>query len=395
MSQDLSIRLFDKDGQASTAVAASALGALRTEDPDGFVIDADLASAINAAMVLGQPLLLTGETGVGKTSVGRAVAHRLGLPLLEFTVKSTSKASDLFYEYDAIGRFHAAEAERANAARLSAISTLDAGAISSDERSRLLQQIGRHAHDPRAELLRYLKVRALGRAVMNASTAQEVALLRETEGGHAATGLRFVRDGANAGSWVESRWTSAPMQSVVIIDEIDKAPLDFANDLLDELDTIRFQVPELANHTGSSDAPRFGGNFSFGLRPIVFITSNQERQLPDAFLRRCCYHHIPAPTGEVLEKIIRNRLGDASGLDAAAIERCLGIYDAIKDLPLLKRPGLAELLSWLRYIGFRQRLAQSEDDRARVLEESLTALLKGPEDRDRALEWLRSFAGGQ
>lgn len=161
----------------------------RNEDPAGYVAQTELVDAINAAILLGQPLLLTGEPGVGKTSIGRTVADRLDLPLLEFTVKSTSRAVDLFYEYDAVGRFQAAEADRANAARLSAIAALQPGTVTPEMRNMLA---GNAAKDARRELLRYVKVRALGRAILNASATEDISLLLENTSDHTPVGRKSV-----------------------------------------------------------------------------------------------------------------------------------------------------------------------------------------------------------
>lgn len=390
MTEQANVTFFDQgDGNLQSRSVSSFSGS-RSEDPAGYVASPDLVDAINAAILLGQPLLLTGEPGVGKTSIGRTVADRLGLPLLEFTVKSTSRAVDLFYEYDAVGRFQSAEADRASAARLAALTALDPGALTQEIRSSLSHQA---TIDPRLELLRYIKVRALGRAILNASSASDVSLLL-SDNEHAPSGRRYHRppDGG-AGRWDDHIWPAEPTQSVVIIDEIDKAPSDFCNDLLDELEMMRFQVPELAIYSNTGDAPRFGGNLDTGKRPIVFITSNQERPLPDAFLRRCCYHHISMPEREALDSIIRARLGGLSALDPGTQSEALGIYSDVSALALTRRPGLAELLNWLRYIAFhKDQSGHSLRDKA-FLVRSMTALVKDPLDQDKVRTLISNRVG--
>lgn len=386
MANHMEINFFDASLQAPVKREVPVLQDSRGEDPAGYIASSQLTNAINTSILLGQPLLLTGDPGVGKTSVGRAVADRLGLPLLEFTVKSTSRAVDLFYEYDAVGRFQAAEADRASAARLSTLSQLENSELAPEVHAQIMAQANR---DPRLDLLQYLHVRALGRAILNASSAAHVSLLLEHENDHAPLGGAFVRDPAtNLGRWQETQWPKEPIQSVVIIDEIDKAPSDFCNDLLDELDTMRFQVPELATYGETSDAPRFGGNLPPGRRPIIFITSNQQRQLPEAFLRRCCYHHIEMPSGAGLDAIIERRLGSYAGMDADAHTTAMQIYHSICGLLLSRKPGLAELMNWLRYLSYHRSEEQMDFNNAEHLKLSLTALIKDLEDRKTVEAWI-------
>jgi MoxR-like ATPase len=149
---------------------------------------------------------------------------------------------------------------------------------------------------------------------------------------------------------------------------------------------MRFQVPELAIFSEGGDAPRFGGNLPIGLRPIVIITSNQERPLPDAFLRRCCYHHIRMPDGEGLQKILESRLSEASQLMKPEREAALEFFRGVRNLPGLTRsPGLAELLNWMRYIAFHK--GDVARDQA-FLVRSLTALIKDPSDAEKVRDWI-------
>jgi MoxR-like ATPase len=382
-------RLFRPDGSTTEFQSVKAWSAHRLDEPAGYVVPADLSNAINASLLLGQPLLLTGESGVGKTSVGRMVAYALDLPLLEFTVKSTSRSVDLFYEYDAIGRFQSIETQRAEASRLTALASLGA-ALPQIDVDAIRASSGSLRKDPRKELLQFIKVRALGRAILNASTREEAALLLADDIDHAALGLKYERRIDGTSGWVEGRWSTAPVQSVVIIDEIDKAPLDFCNDLLDELEHMRFQVPELATLSTSADAPRFGGSFPSGLRPLVFITSNQEKPLPDAFLRRCCFYHIEMPAGEALDSVINSRLGASAGLGRPELDALLGIFSALQSLPLSKRPGLAELLSWLRYLKYLKESWSASTDEKHMLIQSLPTLMKNSDDIRQATAWLET-----
>lgn len=383
MTSKVNVRFFGSSDDGALSVSAPARP--RDEDPRGYVASRELTDAVNAAILLGQPLLLTGEPGVGKTSVGRAIADQLGLPLLEFTVKSTSRAVDLFYEYDAVGRFHAAEAERASAARFEAMKSVAPEAMEEMRRAAKTDQ--------RLDLLNYIRVRALGRAILNALPGEACHPFVARAEDHRIGGQRYRRDTA-PGRWVEEMWEGGETQSVVIIDEIDKAPSDFCNDLLDELEMMRFQVPEFTIFSKSGDAPRFGGELNPGLRPIVVITSNQERPLPDAFLRRCCYHHIDMPVGAALDAVIESRLGDNARLGRETLKAALDTFADIKTLPLAKKPGLAELLGWLRYISFHRAEATGAyhvgKDKA-FLGQSLSTLIKDPVDLKKAQTWLGSY----
>lgn len=215
-------------------------------DPDGFLPDDGLVQAVNVALLLGQPLLLTGDPGSGKTLVAYSVARELDLyPPEEFVAKSTSEARDLLYTYDALGHFRAAPGkDQANSA------------------------------------LPYIEFQALGRAILRASRPEEVT------------------DLFPAGS------SSGPRRSVVLVDEIDKAPRDFPNDLLREIESMKFRIPELAGREVRAAADH---------RPVVVITSNSEKLLPDAFLRRCIFYDVPFPDDKKLEEIVARRLGGIAG----------------------------------------------------------------------------------
>ncbi len=234
---------------------------------EGYIADEALADAVNTAICVGQPLLVTGEAGCGKTTLAGAVAHKLGLgPPLRFFTRSTSRAQDLLYTFDAVRRFHDIQARQ-------------------DERAR----------DP----MSYIQWGPLGRAI--------------------------VEDA----------------KRVVLIDEIDKAPRDFPNDLLRELDKMEFEVPELDGEARHKRAKR---------RPIVIITSNVERQLPAPFLRRCVFHEIAFPDGDRLKEIVELHLRRRPGLalDRALLDAAVSTFEELRRLKgWVKKPGTGELLSWV------------------------------------------------
>jgi MoxR-like ATPase len=267
-----------------------------------YVASEELADAVNIAIAVGQPLLVTGEPGCGKTRLAWSIADELGLgePLV-FQTRSTSRAQDLLYRYDAVLRFH-------------------------DIQVRTQTADGRfQADDPS----HYVDYQALGKAICGKT------------------------------------------RRVVLIDEIDKAPRDFPNDLLHELDRMSFWVPELRR-----DEP-----FKATLPPIVVITSNSERQLPTPFLRRCVFHHIDFPRHDRLCEIIEQRLGPF-GLDRALIGTAADRFLAVRDIPRIsKPPATSELLAWVHALAIRgvtakelavrplaelplwQTLIKSQDDR--------------------------------
>ena len=256
-----------------------------------YIAPPDLAVAVNAAITLERPLLVKGEPGTGKTELARQVAASLGLPILEWNVKSTTRAQQGLYEYDAVSRLRDSQLGEAR------------------------------VHD-------------IG---------------------------NYIRKG--------KLWQAfeAEAKVVLLIDEIDKADIEFPNDLLQELDRMEFHVYE----TGATIRARH--------RPVVVITSNNEKELPDAFLRRCFFHYIRFPDAETLKRIVDVHF---PCLKPRLLDEALNQFLELRGVQgLKKKPSTSELLDWLKLI-----LAEdlSPEDLKRPAGEMLPrlhgALLKNEQD---------------
>lgn len=335
---------LDAEGRAGSPAATEirSLSRRNIDSPAGYVVPPELAQAINVALILGMPLLVTGEPGTGKSQLGRAIAHELRAgDCLVFETKSTSHARDLFYSFDVIGRFGAKDV---------------GGEI-----------------DPRA----YIRYHALGLAILNAFPKEQVAHLLP------------IGDSQHRG----------PTRSVVIIDEIDKAPRDFSNDLLNEIDRMAFRIPELQN--AGSPGVDGGAGIPPELRPIVIITSNSEKGLPDPFLRRCTYYHIPFPSEDELRKVVANRIEKLEG-GCNLVDDALDLFNRLRDdriqPSLKKKPATAELLNWIQFLmarglGPNDRLRRSTQ--TELLVGSLYALAKNKDDLEAATQYATRWADGQ
>lgn len=296
------------------------------DDPAGYFADDGLAAAVNLALLLRQPLLVTGEPGCGKTQLAYSVAWQQGLGLpLKFETKSTSVARDLFYAYDTIGRFHA---------------------IQSREGS--------------SRAIDYLSYNALGLAILRTRPPEHWDGVLPSHG---------------SADW-------KPGRAVVLIDEVDKAPRDFPNDILNELELLYFRIPEVANRTVAADR---------ALAPIVILTSNSEKHLPDAFLRRCLYYNIPFPDRARLEDIVCRRLGGLVERSSPLLADVLRYFERIREpsLRLEKKPGTAELLGWISGMVRLGARSTSTLAAARAFAaDALPALLKTEHDQKQGRDLL-------
>jgi MoxR-like ATPase len=338
------------------------------KDRKGYFPATGLREAMDVAMLLGQPLLLTGEPGTGKTRAADWLAEELGITdLLRFDVKSTSTGNDLLYYFDEVARFR--DSTR---------------------------------HDVSKPSIRYLRFSALGEAILRAAggnlplssfagkplegeeTERHREILLDAFGaippdGRITTGMLLPDD--------RSFPTAAPAHRLVLIDELDKAPRDTPNDLLAEIEDMNFKIPELGVKVG------VGEN---GLRPVVIITSNSEKSLPEPFLRRCAYFDIPFPrryAGEekdgpwpgkgTLEQIVEGRIAKLVG-GGKLLQQALDLFQRLRkpDSGVRKNPGTAELLAWLDVIAARKDFDPNADlkSKERVVELSLAALIKDKDD---------------
>lgn len=323
-----------------------------------YIPHPDLIDAVNTARVLGRPLLVTGRPGTGKTRLACSIAWQLGLAgPFKYVAKSTSAARDLFYTYDALGRFHEAQIT-----------------LAADEPRRVRQP------------LEFIEFAALGRAILKAHARSDVSA--------------FLADGSPMASF----HPGPAQRSVVVIDEIDKAPRDFPNDLLDELDHLRFRIHEVHPDRTTPVIP-------ISMRPLIVITTNEERQLPDAFLRRCVFFPIPFPSRRVpggtprytIEDIVERHIGRglADGADQPLLASAVDLFDYLRQSKELQRaPGTAELLDWVAVLA-RVGAAPGKDigQQQDIFLRSRGALLKSEADRSRAPEifgqWLRARSGGR
>jgi MoxR-like ATPase len=233
---------------------------MRFEGTDTYVADDDLKIAVNAAITLERPLLIKGEPGTGKTMLAEEVARALGWPLFQWHIKSTTKAQQGLYEYDAVSR---------------------------------------------------LRDSQLGEA-----RVQEIA--------------NYIVKGV--------LWEAFEIErrSVVLVDEIDKADIEFPNDLLRELDRMEFHVYETRQTVKARH------------RPLILITSNNEKELPDAFLRRCFFHYIRFPDKETMQAIIDVHF---PGIRKQLVQAALESFFGIREMPgLKKKPSTSELLDWLKLL---------------------------------------------
>ncbi len=255
-------------------------------DPKDYIAEEGLSNAVNVALALGQPLLVTGEPGTGKTRLADSVAYELNVPIFEFYTKSNSVATDLFYQYDALARFRDS-----------------------------------HIPETREKTTEdYITYQALGKAVF--LTDPNISPSGNIE--------KFL---SKSGLEKENR----PTRSVVLIDEIDKAPRDFPNDLLNEIESMKFTVKETEI--------TFTAKESF--RPILILTSNSEKDLPEAFLRRCVFYHISFPSEEQLKEIVQRRFKDHPEFTPDFIKNAIAHFFEIRKLALKKSPETAEFLSWI------------------------------------------------
>ncbi|MEO8797108.1 MAG: MoxR family ATPase [Polyangiaceae bacterium] len=251
-----------------------------------YLTNESLEAAVNAALALERPLLIKGEPGTGKTLLAEAIAEAMGLSLIHWPVKSTTRAQDGLYIYDTVQRLYDA----------------------------------RFGDGDVKDIRHYIKLGPLGRAF--------------------------------AGS----------ERVVLLIDEVDKADIEFPNDLLHELDRMRFTVMETGDEVAASE------------RPIVIITSNNEKELPDAFLRRCVFHFIDFPDQELMKRIVRVH---HPKLDQAIIDQAVVAFYELRQVPRLrKRPSTSELVDWIAVL---QRAGIGKERFARELPFA-SVLLKKEQD---------------
>ena len=265
---------------------------MRFEGTSNYVATNDLKVAVNAAVTLRRPLLVKGEPGTGKTVLAHEIAGALGAPLIEWHVKSTTKAHQGLYEYDAVARLRDG-------------------------------QLG----DPRVhEISNYIRRGKLWEAF------------------------------------------TSPELPVLLIDEIDKADIEFPNDLLQELDRMEFHVYETGETVRAVE------------RPIVVVTSNNEKELPDAFLRRCFFHYIRFPDRETMQAIIDVHF---PGIQKSLVARALDIFYQVRDVPgLKKKPSTSELIDWLKLLLHEDmplEVLQSQDPK-KAIPPLHGALLKNEQD---------------
>ncbi len=264
----------------------------RFEGTSGYVATDDLKVAVNAAITLQRPLLVKGEPGTGKTVLAIEVAKAIGAPLIEWHVKSTTKAQQGLYEYDAVSRLRDSQL--------------------GDEKVK--------------DIANYIKRGKLWEAF------------------------------------------SAPVRPVLLIDEIDKADIEFPNDLLQELDRMEFFVYET------------GETVKAVQRPIVVITSNNEKELPDAFLRRCFFHYIKFPDAETMQAIVDVHF---PGIKQKLVSEALRIFYEVREVPgLKKKPSTSELLDWLKLLMVEDIDVETlrEKDPRKMIPPLHGALLKNEQD---------------
>jgi MoxR-like ATPase len=309
-------------------------------DPAGYDPGADLRSAIDVSLLLGLPLLLTGEPGCGKTSVAHWLAWdlHLGDPLVH-NVKSTSLGRDLLYEFDELARFRDSNAG--------------------------------DKQDP----LNYLRLNALGLAILFSGDPQRLIGYQElTYAGLAETHMRRTRQQGPVAARFAKR-------QVVLIDELDKAPRDTPNDLLAEIDEMEFRIRELDAEIAGEPKKR----------PVVVITSNSEKSLPEPFLRRCVFHHIKAPDDQRRREIIERRkhpFADRGPL----YDEAMRFFNRLRVLS--RAPGTAELLAWLTALekAVRQQQAGGPHPVASLkglIRPNLGTLAKTKDDLDLAEQELK------
>lgn len=283
-----------------------------------------MTDAVNVVLALGQPLLITGEPGTGKTCLAASIAWQLGLDLLTFHTKTTSTAADLFYHYDALRRFQDHTLEE----------------------------------NQKKDIDEYITSQALGSAIL---------LTNPTERGRSILPQKLKDKG--------------PVRSVVLIDEIDKAPRDLPNDVLNEVEKLEFSVKE-ANWEPFKAIS--------GHRPILVITSNSEKNLPDAFLRRCVFYHIEFPKPSDLRDIVVNRFKDhdtvGPGFSKDFLKGAEDHFYKIRKMDLKKIPATAEYLAWisiLKSLGLdmgRLDVDNLREDDRKSLELSYSVLAKTRDD---------------
>jgi MoxR-like ATPase len=265
---------------------------MRFSGTDTYVATQDLMVAVNASVTLGRPLLVKGEPGTGKTILAHEVARALGKPLITWHIKSTTKAQQGLYEYDAVARL-------------------------------------------RDSQLGDARVHDIGNYIIRGKL------------------------------WESFDAGAAP---VLLIDEIDKADIEFPNDLLHELDRMEFYVYETKQTVAARQ------------RPVVIITSNNEKELPDAFLRRCFFHYIRFPDRDTMTRIVGVHFPD---LQRDLLREALDLFYGLREVPgLKKKPSTSELLDWLRLLvaeGVPMEKLRAQD-RAELLPPLFGALLKNEQD---------------
>ncbi|MHB8170965.1 MAG: AAA family ATPase [Thermincolia bacterium] len=268
---------------------------------DDYIVSEDLRNSVDVAVAISRPLLIKGEPGTGKTVLARSIANTLGLQLLIWNIKSTTKAQDGLYVYDTVQRLYDSQ----------------------------------FGDQDVSDIARYIKLGKVGEAF------------------------------------------ASEEQVVLLIDEIDKADLEFPNDLLWELDVMNFHIPE----TGETVSARH--------RPIVIITSNAEKELPDAFLRRCIFHYIAFPEPEMMEQIIKVHHPD---LEGSLLKEALKAFYWVRNLNgLQKKPSTSELLDWVQALA----LGGIEPERIYDQLPFLGTLLKKNQDLDIVLRGAYSRGKGE
>ncbi|WP_233595682.1 MULTISPECIES: MoxR family ATPase [Corallococcus] len=271
---------------------------VRFRGTDSYLTSEGLQAAVNCALTLQRPLLVKGEPGTGKTLLAEAIAQGLGLKLLTWHVKSTTRAQDGLYVYDTVQRLY------------------DSRFGDGDVR----------------DIRRYIRLGPLGEAF------------------------------------------ASPERVVLLIDEVDKADLEFPNDLLHELDRMRFRISETQDEVVAKN------------RPVVLITSNNEKELPDAFLRRCVFHFIDFPERDLMQRIVDVH---HPGLEASLAEQALKVFYELRAMTRLrKRPSTSELIDWISVLKANGVMELKLDEQLPFL----GALLKKEQDLVAVAE---AFRGGR